>query len=38
VAALPDRKLMHRLVAQTAAQPGIFTCWNDILSLREQNP
>jgi hypothetical protein len=34
VAALPDHKLMHRLVAQTAAQPGIFTCWLDILTLR----
>ncbi|GBF90167.1 ion channel DMI1-like [Raphidocelis subcapitata] len=38
VAALPDRKLMHRLVAQTAAQPGIFTCWLDILTLHGASP
>eukprot|EP00775_Hariotina_reticulata_P013760 gene13760-13879_t len=30
---LPDRQLMHRLIAQTAAQPGILTCWLDILAL-----
>jgi hypothetical protein len=30
---LPDRKLMQRLVAQTAAQPGILTAWLDILAL-----
>ena len=30
---LPDQKLMHRLVAQTASQPGILTCWLDVLAL-----
>lgn len=30
---LPDRQLMLQLVTQTAAQPGILTCWLDILAL-----
>eukprot|EP00877_Chromochloris_zofingiensis_P015133 jgi/Chrzof1/9874/Cz04g19080.t1 len=30
---LPDNLLMYRLVAQTAAQPGILTCWLDLLAL-----
>ncbi|KAF8072886.1 Utp11 [Scenedesmus sp. PABB004] len=30
---LPDRQLTMRLVAQTAAQPGILTCWLDVLAL-----
>ncbi|KAI8476483.1 MAG: hypothetical protein J3K34DRAFT_259587 [Monoraphidium minutum] len=38
VAALPERKIMHRLVAQTAAQPGLFTCWLDILTLHGASP
>ncbi|KIY93258.1 hypothetical protein MNEG_14704 [Monoraphidium neglectum] len=38
VAALPERKTMHRLVAQTAAQPGLFTCWLDILTLHGASP
>jgi len=24
---LPDMKVLHRLIAQTAAQPGIMTVW-----------
>eukprot|EP00879_Flechtneria_rotunda_P014393 GHRR01015040.1.p1 GENE.GHRR01015040.1~~GHRR01015040.1.p1 ORF type:complete len:1094 (+),score=407.36 GHRR01015040.1:691-3972(+) len=30
---LPDTQLMHRLIAQTAAQPGILSCWLDMLAL-----
>jgi hypothetical protein len=30
---LPDHQLMLQLVTQSAAQPGILTCWLDILAL-----
>ncbi|KAF6266746.1 hypothetical protein COO60DRAFT_11327 [Scenedesmus sp. NREL 46B-D3] len=30
---LPDQQLMLQLVTQSAAQPGILTCWLDILAL-----
>lgn len=30
---LPDQQLMLQLVSQSAAQPGILTCWLDILAL-----
>lgn len=30
---LPHSQLISRLVTQTAAQPGILTCWLDLLAL-----
>jgi hypothetical protein len=32
VLSLPDKLLTNRLVAQTAAQPGLLTVWLDILA------
>lgn len=32
VLSLPDQLLTNRLVAQTAAQPGLLTCWLDLLA------
>jgi hypothetical protein len=32
VLALPDALLTNRIIAQTAAQPGVLTIWLDILS------
>eukprot|EP00878_Enallax_costatus_P024764 GHUV01026449.1.p1 GENE.GHUV01026449.1~~GHUV01026449.1.p1 ORF type:complete len:262 (+),score=80.51 GHUV01026449.1:1875-2660(+) len=32
VLAMPDDALVNCMVAQTAAQPGVLTCWQDVLS------
>jgi hypothetical protein len=34
---LPDHQLMLQLVTQSAAQPGILTCWLDILALAKNS-